>query len=432
MPDPRRTRLAVEPLEDRAVPAVITVTGTGDTVARDGVVTLREAITAASYRSAVGDVPAPGPGPVVIRFSIPGAGAHTISPRSALPALRGNVTVDGTSEPGYAGTPLIRLDGWAAGAADGLALVGNGNVVRGLSIQRFRGHGIRVPGDANTVAGCWVGLDATGYRAAGNGGAGVLVTGARNMIGGSRPADKMVVSGNGGAGIDIAGERADRNAVAGCTVGLDMTGFASVPNATGVVIRGGADDNIIGGTDRAARNVVCGNVTDQVRISGWGTTGNVVQGNFIGIAASGESAAQQGGDAVRVEAGARYNRIGGTAMGAGNLIGGMGLWPSRGRTGGVGVCLTDAGTSGNVVQGNWVGLNARGVAPIADRHGGVVIRPGATGNTVGGTGTARNVIGDGGNSPGLAATNNILPPNWYFDTIRFLGRPDRHGGAFRA
>ena len=432
MSDPRRTRLAVEPLEDRAVPAIVTVTSTGDTVARDGVVTLREAITAANYRQAVGDVPNPGLAPVVIRFSVPGAGAYTISPRSALPALRYNVTIDGTSQPGYTGTPLIRLDGWAAGAADGLSVIGSGNVIRGLSIQRFRGNGISVSGDANTVAGSWVGLDTTGYRTAGNGGAGVMITGARNAIGGTRPADKMVISGNTGAGIDVSGTRAVRNLIAGSTVGLDKTGFAAVPNGSGVVIRGGAGDTIVGGTDRTARNVISGNVTDQLRISGWGTTGNVVQGNYIGIAASGESAAQQGGDAVRIEAGARNNRVGGTAAGAGNLIGGMGLWPSRGRAGGVGVSLTDAGTTGNVVQGNWVGLNARGVAPISDRAGGVVVKAGATGNTVGGYGTARNVIGDGGNSAGLAATNNILPTNWYFDTLRYLGRPERHGGAFRA
>lgn len=433
MTDPRRTRLAVEPLEERAVPAVITVTGVGDTIARDKVVTLREALTAAGTRQASGDVPAPGTGPVVIKFSIPGAGAHTISPRSALPALRGSVTIDGTSEPGYAGTPLIRLDGAAAGAgADGLALTGSGNVVRGLSISRFKGDGVDVRGDANTVAGCWIGLDATGYRTAGNAGAGVNVTGARNTIGGLKPADEMVISGNAGAGIDINGTRAVRNQVLGCTVGLDVTGFAAVPNASGVVIRGGADDTIVGGTTNTARNVLCGNVTDQLRISGAGTTGNVVQGNFIGIAASGESAAQQGGDAVRIEGGAKNNRIGGTAMGAGNLIGGMGLWPSKGRTGGVGVRLTDAGTSGNTVQGNWVGLNARGVAPIGDRAGGIVVASAATGNTVGGTGSAKNVIGDGGNSAGLAAKNTIYPANWYFDTLRYLGHPERHGGAFRA
>ncbi|MBX9628797.1 MAG: hypothetical protein K2X82_33695 [Gemmataceae bacterium] len=432
MPDPRRTRLAVEPLEDRAVPAVITVTGTGDTVARDRVVTLREAITAANTRRAVGDVPAPGAGPVVIRFAIPGSGAHTISPKSPLPPLRGKITLDATTEPGYAGTPLVRLDGSAAGAkADGLVLLGGGNVVRGLSVQRFKGNGIVVGSDGNTVAGSWVGLDATGYRKAGNGGAGVLVTGAGNTVGGTRPADKMVVGGNTGAGIDISGERADRNRVAGSFVGTDATGFASVPNGSGLVIRGGADDNRVGGTDRAARNVLTGNTADQLRISGSGTTGNVVEGNHIGIDATGEAASQQGGDAVRVEAGATRNRVGGDVLGAGNLIGGMGLWPAKGRPPGAGVVLDGRGTAGNTVQGNWVGLTARGLAPVTDRGGGIVIR-GATGNTVGGSGRAKNVVGDGGNSAGLAKSNNILPANWYFDTIRYIGRPDRLGGSFRA
>ena len=45
---PRTRRLGVEPLEVRAVPATIVVTGTGDTIANDGFVTLREALTAAN------------------------------------------------------------------------------------------------------------------------------------------------------------------------------------------------------------------------------------------------------------------------------------------------------------------------------------------------------------------------------------------------
>ena len=46
-------RLAVELLEVRCLPATITVTSTGDAVAVDGVVTLREAITSANNNSNV-------------------------------------------------------------------------------------------------------------------------------------------------------------------------------------------------------------------------------------------------------------------------------------------------------------------------------------------------------------------------------------------
>ena len=52
------SRPQVEPMEARLLLATITVTGTGDTIAVDGVVTLREAITAANTNAASGDAPA--------------------------------------------------------------------------------------------------------------------------------------------------------------------------------------------------------------------------------------------------------------------------------------------------------------------------------------------------------------------------------------
>src|SRR4051794_20063200 len=76
-------RPLLEVLETRCVPTVITVTGTGDTIAVDGVVTLREALTAANTDAAAGDAPAgqAGPGTVdLIKFNIAGAGVHTITP----------------------------------------------------------------------------------------------------------------------------------------------------------------------------------------------------------------------------------------------------------------------------------------------------------------------------------------------------------------
>ena len=47
--------LRLEPLECRALLTTITVGGIGDTIANDGVVTLREAITAANTNAASGD-----------------------------------------------------------------------------------------------------------------------------------------------------------------------------------------------------------------------------------------------------------------------------------------------------------------------------------------------------------------------------------------
>ena len=432
MPHPRRPALGVETLEDHDVPAVITVTSAADTVLRDGVVTLREAILAADTRQAVGDVPAPGSAAVAIKFAIPGPGLHTITPLSALPPLMAGITLDTTTQPGYAGKPVVELNGSLAGAGvNGLTLAVGGTVVRGVLINRFSGNGIAVASGGNAVAACWVGMDNSGYRAAGNGANGILVTGTGNIIGGTGANDRVVVGGNHLAGIEITGAQAAGNRVVGDDVGTDFTGFASVANGTGILICSGARQNTVGGPTRAERNVVAGNVGDQLVIAGTGASRNIVQGNFLGVDSSGEAGSLSGGDALKLAAGATGNIIGGTALGTGNLISGAGHRLTNGVATGYGIEIDDAGTTGNVAQGNWVGLDARGCAQITNQGGGILIK-GATGNTVGGTGTAANIVGDAVNSLGLAGTNRLLPQSWYVDTLRFLGHPELVGGSFRA
>src|SRR3954463_9678005 len=71
--------LAVESLEVRRLLAAITVTGTGDTIAVDGVVTLREAINAAKPTAPAGAPPAGSAGLDSISFNIAGAGVKTIN-----------------------------------------------------------------------------------------------------------------------------------------------------------------------------------------------------------------------------------------------------------------------------------------------------------------------------------------------------------------
>src|SRR5205807_2610290 len=97
-------------------------------------------------------------------------------------------------------------------------------------------------------------------------------------------------------------------------------GTAKIPNRLGVIIDG-ASNNIIGGTAPAARNVISGNTEIGVGILNTGTTNNVVQGNFIGTDVNGTSALDNG-NGVEVRSGAQNNTIGGTATGAGNVISG--------------------------------------------------------------------------------------------------------------
>ena len=76
--------------------------------------------------------------------------------------------------------------------------------------------------------------------------------------------------------------------------------------------------------------------------------------------------------------------IGGTAPGAGNVISG-----NDGQASG----LSDAGTTGTLVQGNKIGTNALGTAGIANVRAGVRFVVSASNNTVGGTAaSAGNLI----------------------------------------
>src|ERR1700722_17813808 len=96
-----RSRLGVEALEQRCMPSVYTVSST----ANSGAGSLRQAILNANSN----------PGTDTIQFSI-GTGQQLITPTSALPTITDPVVLDATTQPGYAGVPLIELTGGSAGS----------------------------------------------------------------------------------------------------------------------------------------------------------------------------------------------------------------------------------------------------------------------------------------------------------------------------
>src|SRR5262249_3076322 len=72
-----------------------------------------------------------------------GSGAKSIHLSSLLPTITDPVIIDGTTQPGYAGSPLIELEGSGVGSSgDGLAIYAGGSTVRGLAINRFPSSGI--------------------------------------------------------------------------------------------------------------------------------------------------------------------------------------------------------------------------------------------------------------------------------------------------
>src|SRR5437867_1658622 len=144
----------------------------------------------------------------VIRFSI-ASGAQTIMPGSALPDITEAAEIDGTTQPGFSGNPLIELRGSSAGTADGLriAISSPFNIamfVHSLAITGFTGDGIEITTDFTRLEKNWIGVrpDSTPL---GNGAHGVHVIGGQQrayMIG-SFPSGGNRIQNNGGDGIFV-------------------------------------------------------------------------------------------------------------------------------------------------------------------------------------------------------------------------------------
>jgi hypothetical protein len=266
------------------------------------------------------------------------------------------------------------------------------------------GDGVHITGtgtSGNHIEGNFIGLKVTGSAALGNH-AGVLIdSGAsRNYVGGTAAGAVNVISGNNENGVDI--DAASANQIQGDWIGLSGLGTSALANANeGIAIYLGSTDNDIGGTSLAARNVISGNHGDGISIFNSGTTGNVVEGNFIGTDVTGMNAGEGNSQVgVYIHAGASGNTIGGFSFGAGgpgarNLISGNGA---------AGVAISSAST--NLVQGNFIGTNAGGTAAVpngASLGGAVALLDGAAGNQVGGV-----IIPD---TNGLFGFGNLISGN---------------------
>jgi hypothetical protein len=367
-----RTRPGIEPLEGRSLLSTFTVVNTNDS----GAGSLRDAITRVNADTQ--------PGIDTINFAIAGAGVHTIIPLSGLPKITHAVVIDGTTQPGFAGNPLIELDGASAARqvnggtvqANGLTIDSGGSTIKDLVINRF-GHGIVLETKGgNTLSGNYIGTDASGTRALGNNGDGVWSGTAANTIGGTTAADRNLISGNAMMGVALWGQSAYNpyggNLVEGNYIGTDVTGTHALGN--GLIHGNGGDgvfvasnSNTIGGTTPGARNLISGNYANGVDIAfAMGRhSGNVVEGNFIGTDASGTQAlGNLNGVLMTNPYRGPSNIVGGTASGAGNLISGNTV---------AGVSISDVtahvGFNGALVEGNLIGTDASGTQALGNAWG---------------------------------------------------------------
>ncbi|MEW6209570.1 MAG: hypothetical protein AB1631_14470, partial [Acidobacteriota bacterium] len=345
------------------------------------------------------------PGADMIAFNIAGAGVQTIKPLSPLPVITEAVTIDGTTQPGFADTPIIELDGSSAGtSADGLRLRGGNSAVRGLAVNRFKAAGIRSDARAsNLIEGNFIGTDTNGVLDQGNV-IGVIISGSsNNKVGGTVAAARNLISGNDETGLEIADDvgPANGNSVEGNFVGTNVQGAAVLSNRLYGVYVADVSNNIIGGTTAGTRNLISGNPFD-VALIGSRATGNLLQGNLIGTNASGTARIWSGPGGVSILSSVDTT-IGGTTSQARNIISGCGCG------------INFNGARGTMVQGNFIGTDITGTAAVPNTFEGVYAFFSGN-NTIGGAvAGARNVIS--GNGAGIQmfgdrSTGNQIQGNY--------------------
>ena len=260
-------------------PETFLVTNTND----DGPGSFRQAILDSNAHAATD----------TIAFAI-GSGPATIAPIHFLPTITDPVVIDGTTQPGFAGQPLIELSGSNIGDVTetgdlmaGLVITSGSTTVRGLDIDGFADRLVTVHGSDFLTF-----LDVPG----------------------------ILIQGNGG------------NVIVGNYIGTDLTGTVAKGNDNGIYIED-SSDNRIGGTESRDRNVISGNLDFGINLFGTSgpMSGNVVEGNFIGTQSDGVSPLGNGqavlidtafsdGGGVALNAESSDATIGGTATGAANVI----------------------------------------------------------------------------------------------------------------
>ena len=219
------------------------------------------------------------PGGDFIGFNIGGGiGVKTILPRSELPAITEQLTINGYTQPGATentdprlgktnARPFVELNGTnvAQLPVDGLDVKAANVVVRGLVINRFPFDGIDIRANADgleptgvKIEGNFIGTDATGTEDLGNGTSGVLLIDARNnTVGGTTPEARNLIPGNASDGVSRLSNGAD---------GVDASS---------------SDGVVVGGTTPGAANTVAFNGDTGLQVVGEITTGYRVLGNSV-------------------------------------------------------------------------------------------------------------------------------------------------------
>jgi parallel beta-helix repeat protein len=333
-----------------AAPTIITVNiaqGSGDCLSVGAACNLSSAVS--TVNDGNGDT---------IHFNIPGTGPHQITLSNTL-HVRKSVVIDATTQPGYAGTPLIELVPAMSGsgsplAEDAIYVEDNFSydpdltvTIRGFAIGGFS-NGVAIllgNGRGHLIEDNFIGTDATGMISRPNDG-GISLRARESII-----RDNLIASTDGSAiSFDSNGERFSLdNVVQGNIIGWNRTQTVSFPNERGIVVAVTSARTQIGGVNPGEGNMVANSRLAGIHIAGpYDITpvgenvveGNIVTGNGHGIIVERSTANIIGGTTGVTP--------GGSCTGACNLVSG-----NRGS----GISADGL----NTIQGNFVGTDVTGM-----------------------------------------------------------------------
>jgi hypothetical protein len=385
----------LEALEDRLCLSTITVTNNSDS----GAGSLRDALASAQN----GDT---------INFNLPGSGVQVISIGSTLPVDK-QVLIDGTSQSGYNGTPLISVQG----SANVLNLFGlnpgsSGSTIQGLDMFDYTGNavGIGNGSSADLIQNNWMGFfvnPSTGQvtlnsslggqfgvtsglaiQSSNNTIRGNVIDGSYNAINvGENPHD---FGGAPWSGTVYSGNHFISNFIGTDPTGTTSTGYGNSSDA--IFFGAGCQGNVVG-----PNNVLSGNKVHGVELFDPSDKSNVITGNKIGTDVNGQHAIPNGSDGVTITDGANSNSISNNVI-SGNLQLAISLGLANFGTG-----------SYNWVQNNIIGLNASQTGLIGTGQYGISINSGSVHNQV----TGNVICGASLAGVVLASTqSNVVNNNW--------------------
>lgn len=251
----------------------------------------------------------------------------TIVPVTNLPTITQPVLIDGYSAPGATAntnpitaannaTITIEIKGPGTGNASAptiglrLGAGSDGSTIRGLAINDFAnvtlglatGVGIRIDSNNNNITGNFIGTDVTGTQSFPNFN-NVLVVGNSNTIGGTTAATRNLIGGSysyASGSVRLAGIN---NSVLQNTIGLNRAGTANLmpDSRVGIIVNltttGGT--STVGGTSHATGNVVSGNTTANILVTG-NNSDLLIENNYVGTDITGTAAVDKNGQGILI------------------------------------------------------------------------------------------------------------------------------------